>query len=721
MTSAHLTGSYDHGLVVLSAVIAVLSSYTALDLAGRLTSARGLARTYWLVGGATAMGIGLWSMHFTAMLAFRLPLQVLYHWPTVLLSLLLRILFFALALFVVSRKKMEQLRALGASLFLGVGLVALHYSSMAAMRLPAMSHYSPSLVALSVAVAIAFSLIFLELTFFFRDELPGRKLHKTAGALLMGAAISVMHYTNMAAASFTPSAEIPDSSHAVSISTIAAADLAFVTLMVLGVALVTCLVDRLQNQTAILDELFEQAPQAVTLMDARNRVVRVNREFTRVFGYTSEECVGRELSDLIIPEECREEERRHEDLVACGQRVEAETIRRRKDGSRLNVSVVRAPVSVPGRLILCYAAQGDISERKRAEEQLKRSEAYLAAGQRLSHTGSWAWNVSTDELFWSQETFRIFGFDPESTIPSVHGTFLARIHPEDRPAIEQGIAEAPAEPHDYAIDYRIVLPDGSIKYIHDVVYPVVNDAGRIIERYGLAMDVTERKQAEEKLQRSLELLRALAARLQRVREEERTTVAREIHDELGQAMTAMKLDLAALMRELPPEEKGAILRVEGLLKLVDETIQSVRRIATDLRPGILDDMGLAAAVEWAAEEFQARTGTACHVSLPDSDIALDPERATALFRIFQETLTNVARHANATEVDVRLARDNGDLFLEVHDNGKGISERELSEGQSLGILGMRERALVLGGELTITGAPGKGTTVNVRIPAATHA
>lgn len=721
MTPANLTGSYDHGLVVLSAVIAVLSSYTALDLAGRLTSARGLARTYWLVGGATAMGIGLWSMHFTAMLAFRLPLQVLYHWPTVLLSLLLRILFFALALFVVSRKKMGQLRALGASLFLGVGLVALHYTSMAAMRLPAMSHYSPPLVALSVAVAIAFSLIFLELTFFFRDELPGRKLHKTAGALLMGAAISVMHYTNMAAASFTPSAEIPDSSHAVSISTIAAADLAFVTLMVLGVALVTCLVDRLQKKTVLLDQLFEQAPQAITLLDAGNRVVRVNREFTRVFGYTSGECVGRQLSDLIIPEECREEERRCEDLVAYGRRVEAETIRRRKDGSRLNVSVVRAPVSVPGRLILCYAAQSDISERKRAEEQLKRSEAYLAAGQRLSHTGSWAWNVSTGELFWSQETFRIFGFDPESTIPSVHGTFLARIHPEDRPAIEQGLKEAPAKPHDYAIGYRIVLPDGSVKYIHDVVYPVMNEAGQVVERYGLVMDVTERKQAEEKLQRSLELLRALAARLQRVREEERTTVAREIHDELGQAMTAMKLDLAALMRELPAEEKGAILRVDGLVKLVDETIQSVRRIATELRPGVLDDLGLAAAVEWAAEEFQGRAGIVCHVSLPDSDIALDPERATALFRIFQETLTNVARHANATEVDVRLARSKGALLLEVHDNGKGISEAELSEGQSLGILGMRERALVLGGEITITGAPGKGTTVSVRIPATPRA
>jgi signal transduction histidine kinase len=152
------------------------------------------------------------------------------------------------------------------------------------------------------------------------------------------------------------------------------------------------------------------------------------------------------------------------------------------------------------------------------------------------------------------------------------------------------------------------------------------------------------------------------------------------------------------------------------LKRLDETIQSVRKIATELRPGILDDLGLVAAVEWAAEEFQARTGTKCRVSLPDGDIAMDPERATALFRIFQETLTNVARHANATEVNARLGKDNGDLFLEVHDNGQGIDEEELSAGRSLGIMGMRERALLLRGDFTIRGVPGKGTTVKVRIP-----
>jgi signal transduction histidine kinase len=227
-------------------------------------------------------------------------------------------------------------------------------------------------------------------------------------------------------------------------------------------------------------------------------------------------------------------------------------------------------------------------------------------------------------------------------------------------------------------------------------------------------DITERKRAEEELRRSLDRLRALAARLQRAREEERTSVAREIHDQLGQALTAIKIDLSSVIRELPKDKKG---RCESILELVDQTIQSVRRIASELRPAILDALGLVAAVEWAAEEFEVRTGIKCRLDLPQEDIVIEQERATALFRILQETLTNVVRHAHATEVNVRLAKEEGRLTLNIRDNGKGIDAEQLSFSRSLGILGMRERAWLLGGELDISGAPGKGTTVRVRIPA----
>ena len=194
----------------------------------------------------------------------------------------------------------------------------------------------------------------------------------------------------------------------------------------------------------------------------------------------------------------------------------------------------------------------------------------------------------------------------------------------------------------------------------------------------LVRDVTERKRAGEERQRSFEQLRALAGRLQSIREEERKGVAREIHDQLGQALTAVKIGLSSLIHDLPAGKRQGS---ESVLDLIDRTIQSVRRISTELRPMILDDLGLVAAVEWAGEEFEARTKTKCRMDLPPEDIFIDPERATALFRILQETLTNVARHASATQVNIRLAKEQGGLSLEIRDNGKGVSEEQLSDRQ----------------------------------------
>jgi len=584
-----LLGSYDSRLVAVSILIAIAASYAAFDLAARVTNARGWTRLCWLIGGATAIGIGTWSMHYTGMLAFHLTIPIQYDWPTALLSLSPSIVSSAVALFVVSRRDMGWPRALAASVFMGGGIVALHYSAMASMRLSAMCHYSPVLVGLSVVVAIAGALVAVWLMFLFRNEPTGRRLQKAASAVLLGATIASMHYTAMAAATFTSSPTAPDLSHAVSISSLGIAAMSVVPLMVLGIALLTSMVDRLQHQTMLLDELFEQAPQAVALLNAKNLVVRVNREFSRIFGYAPYEVVGRLVSEVIPFEGSRQDILRFAEVVESGQRVEAESVRERKDGGRVHVSVVHVPVSLPGGQIAIY------------------------------------------------EIYR---------------------------------------------------------------------------------DITERKRVEQELQRSFDQLRALAARLQTAREDERQRIARELHDELGQGLTAIKLDLSSLIRPLPADQTPQAEKAQSILTLAEQLIQSVRRISLELRPALLDHLGLVAALEWAAGEFEARTGIECRLDLPEDSLAIDPERATAMFRIFQETLTNVARHANATEVDVRLAREDGDLTLEVRDNGIGVSEEELSARGSLGILGMRERALLLGGEFGINGSPGRGTTVRVRIPSA---
>ncbi len=226
----------------------------------------------------------------------------------------------------------------------------------------------------------------------------------------------------------------------------------------------------------------------------------------------------------------------------------------------------------------------------------------------------------------------------------------------------------------------------------------------------------ERQRAEDKLRRSLDQLRALTTYLQYVREEERTRIAREVHDELGQQLTGLKLDMSWLASKLGKNAKPVQQKVRTMVDHIDSTIQTVRRIATELRPGILDSLGLIAAMEWQANEFQTRSGIACVVTTTVEETLWDHDITTVFFRIYQETLTNIIRHAQATRVDVRLDQEQDTLVMTVADNGRGISEEEIAGTRSLGLLGMRERASLIGGELTLTGAPGKGTTVTLRVP-----
>jgi len=237
----------------------------------------------------------------------------------------------------------------------------------------------------------------------------------------------------------------------------------------------------------------------------------------------------------------------------------------------------------------------------------------------------------------------------------------------------------------------------------------------------LRREIAEREQAEGQLRKSREQLRALSAHLQSVREEERTRIAREIHDELGQLLTGMIIDLSWLEEKLSAANGATpsptlVGKVRSLLQFADTTVDTVRRIATELRTGLLDDFGLMAAVEWQTQDFQRRTGIKCDLVINLDGTDLDPAYSTAVFRIFQEALTNVARHAEASNVSIVLEKNEGQLILQVEDNGKGVTEDVLSNTLSLGVVGMRERALILGGEVEIRGVRGTGTRVTARIP-----
>ena len=396
-----LIGSYNYALVALSVLIAMFASYAALDLAARVTAAAGWTRAVWLLGGAGAMGTGIWSMHYIGMLAFVLPIPVAYHWPTVLMSLVAAILASVIALHVVSRQNMSVSRAVAGSVLMGAGIASMHYIGMAAIRLPAISQFNSFLVVLSVVLAVLISLGALSIAFQFRHERTGIGWEKLAGAVVMGAAIPVMHYTGMAAASFTPSSMPVDLVHGVSISMVGTTGIAGVTFIVLGLALLTSWVDRrfaaqtveLQEQKLQRSEAYLAEAQRLShtgsfgWMPPTGEILWSDETF-RIFQY---DRTAIPTVDLILqrvhPEDAAFVKRIIERASQEGKDFDFESRLAMADGSIKYVQVVAHVVRDESGGIEFVGALTDITERKRAEEALRQAQADLAHVSRVTTMG----------------------------------------------------------------------------------------------------------------------------------------------------------------------------------------------------------------------------------------------------------------------------------------------------------------------------------------------
>jgi len=386
--SATLTGSYDYSEVARSVLIAIIASYAALDLAGRVTAARGRVRFAWLSCGAIAMGIGIWAMHFKGMLAFHLPVPVEYHWPTVVASLLVAVLASAVALYVASGHEMDPVEALTGSILMGAGIAGMHYIGMAAMRLPAITWYSPLLVTCSILLAIVFSLIALLMAFDLREETRWSVPRRLGSATLMGVAVSAMHYTGMAAASFIP-ASPPDLSHAVSIPPVGNSAVVIAALIVLLAAVATSSVDRRQSEDR-LRLVIDTLPAMVWSKSPDGSADFLSQRFREYTGLSVEDGLGWGwMKNAVHPEDRAEEEWRT--AFAAGQPFEKEARLRRADGTYRWFLLRAVPQrDDQGTVVKWYGTTTDIDDRKGAEDQLRQAQEDLARVTRVVAMGELA-------------------------------------------------------------------------------------------------------------------------------------------------------------------------------------------------------------------------------------------------------------------------------------------------------------------------------------------
>jgi PAS domain S-box-containing protein len=889
-----LVGSYDYGEVARSILIAIAASYAALDLGGRVTAARGWARAAWLTGGAIAMGIGIWAMHFKGMLAFHLPVEVDYHWPTVLGSLVIGVLSSAIALYVASRQEMGPAEAWAGSLIMGGGIAAMHYVGMAAMRMAAVSRFDPLLVALSVVLAILFSRIALMFTFDYRGEFRGTTLAKSVSAAVMGVAISLMHYTGMASVSFMPAALVPNLSHTVNISPLSNNGIAIVTLLVLGTAVLTSSVDRqtqaevrrrnesleqrvvertrqlttaneelrreiaerrsaeahlamaqrmarmgvwswspssgdmfgseefyrifgidpdktkltrevflqrihaedrtryeseintavaerrnweLDHRIVLPDSSFrdvhaigrpvfnksgdvlefvgttlditerkrleearrrseelyrtvvETATDAVVSIDEDGKILFVNPATTQIFGYHSSELIGSPLT-MLMPKSLREQHKTGvRRFLATGHRhmnwQGVELTGLRKNGKELPVEVSFGEITSEGRHIFTGFIR-DITERKGADEALRssareqrqmvalleRERARLVEAQEVAKMGSWEMELRNLNVIWSEQTHRIFETDPSRFHPT-RPNFVEFLHPDDRAKVDAAFRTSLDKRSPSTVEYRIVMPDGRIKFIEERWRAFHDEEGKPVRLAGTCRDMTERVRAEEELQR-------LSGKLLRWQDEERRRIARDLHDSTGQDLVALATMLGQLSGLTPSTERKKRWLISECNALAEKCVREVRTLSYVLHPPVLDHAGLEDAIRDYVKGFINRTGIRVELELSPRVGRMAREIELALFRVVQESLTNIHRHSGSNRAKIRMYRDS-ELQLEISDIGHGLSSSEQRGKEEpgfelgVGIRSMQERVKLIGGRLEIDSSS-QGTTVRAMVP-----
>lgn len=471
------------------------------------------------------------------------------------------------------------------------------------------------------------------------------------------------------------------------------------------------------NTEMLFGQLWEISVDGMRLIDEDGIILLVNDAFCKIFNMPQQELIGYPFSKVYCSDEQEQALKSFQSDIKSNQlKTRFERENTLWNNKKLWLEFSNSFLTLPDGKKITLSVIKDITERKKSEIELRESENKFKM----------LFNNANDAVFVTQlSDGKTYGDFVEVNEIACQRLGYSK---EEFLLLSPSAIIFQKNIEDYNNQMALLLDKNHIIYetVHKAkdkrLFPVevnshlfnYNNQKTVLS---IARDITERKKAEEKLKKTSKLLRELASHLQSVREEERTLISREIHDELGQVLTALKIQISLIGSKLTDEQSLIKQKINSTLKLIDNSVESVQKISSQLRPGILDELGLIAAMEWQIDEFTKLTSiNSTVVILPDYELNLDAQKSNAIFRIFQEALTNVARHSGADKIKVSLTTDKAKLLLEISDNGKGISQNQIKDYHSLGIHGMKERAMVFGGSVYLEGIEGKGTTVRVEIP-----